>query len=183
MWRVPTLSLSHLKLPQDLSFAFVTGERDKGLEGMAARLLRAQAQQLGWAQAVQAVHQDGAVFKAGQRLDQARAVVADRKRALRRRNTVLSHHPNLKASGWKTGACLQTHCSSNTVLQQNTGNNYILLKSVNADDESLYTTKNVLLKITWPTTQRGVLLEENNQRPLLLMSCFIPWCIYIILIN
>lgn len=40
-------ALSHLKLPQDLSLAFVTGERDEGLEGMAARLLRAQAQQLG----------------------------------------------------------------------------------------------------------------------------------------
>lgn len=65
---------------------------------MAARLLRAQAQHLGCGQAVQAVHQDGAVFKAGQRLDQARAVVVDRKGALRRRNTVLSHHPNLKAS-------------------------------------------------------------------------------------
>lgn len=71
MIRVPTLSLSHLKLSQDLSFAFVAGARDEGLEGMAACLLRAQAQELGRAQAVQAVHQDGAVFKAGQRLDQA----------------------------------------------------------------------------------------------------------------
>lgn len=65
----PALFLSHLKLPQDLSFAFVTRKGDEGLEGVAARLLCAQAQQLGRAQAVQAVHQDGPIFKAGQRLD------------------------------------------------------------------------------------------------------------------
>lgn len=80
--RVVAVLLSCLKLPQDLSFAFVAGQRDEGLEGMAARLLRAQAQQLGCPQAVQAVHQDGAVFEAGQHLDQAWAVVADRKGAL-----------------------------------------------------------------------------------------------------
>lgn len=81
----------YLHLPQDLPSALIAGGRHQRLERAAAHGIGAEGQQVGGAELVQAVHQQGSVFEAGQSLNQPRAVITYGQRLLGRLTTETEH--------------------------------------------------------------------------------------------
>lgn len=70
-------SQAHLESLEDFASSFIAARGDEGLQDVAPGRVARQSQQVGRAQRTQAAEEHRSLLEAGQRLDQARAVVAD----------------------------------------------------------------------------------------------------------
>lgn len=70
---------NYLQSLEDFSSSLIAACGDEGLQDVAPGWIGRESQQVGRAQCTQAAEEQRALLKPGQRLDQARAVVADRR--------------------------------------------------------------------------------------------------------